>query len=564
MTCKRIYIYALTLKNYLKILFFIFFIFFICFSANSQCVSNQSFTLNPAGPYSPGQVVTVNYSLGNFNGININWIHAFQINLGIGWTNLNPITAPLNPAGSNGNWTWDLQHTYPSGFNFGPGWRFVNSGTAGWGTSSDGPFNMSFQVTVAQTCTPDDLSISMSIFDDCTTGGWTNGSCCVDSLNIYNGVVQVNQNTIPTFSQVGPICKGDLFTLPSSSTNVPAITGSWSPAVNNTSTTTYTFTPNIGQCATTTTMTVVVNNPTTPIFSQVGPICKGDLLTLPSSSTNIPAITGSWSPAVNNTSTTTYTFNPNPGQCGTWTTMTVVVNNPTTPTFSQVGPICKGDLFTLPSSSTNIPAITGSWSPAVNNTSTTTYTFNPNPGQCGTWTTMTVVVNNPTTPTFSQVGPICKGDLFTLPSSSTNIPAITGSWSPAVNNTSTTTYTFNPNPGQCGTWATMTVIVDPVPTVNLVTSPNPACYGDDITLTAITSVNLNLYRFQYNIGNGWQNIITTNNSGWGNINPQYFNNIVTTTQFRVRVRDGWGCSPSPWSTITVPINTIITPPISHN
>ena len=497
MTCKRIYIYALTLKNYLKILFFIFFIFFICFSANSQCVSNQSFTLNPAGPYSPGQVVTVNYSLGNFNGININWIHAFQINLGIGWTNLNPITAPLNPAGSNGNWTWDLQHTYPSGFNFGPGWRFVNSGTAGWGTSSDGPFNMSFQVTVAQTCTPDDLSISMSIFDDCTTGGWTNGSCCVDSLNIYNGVVQVNQNTIPTFSQVGPICKGDLFTLPSSSTNVPAITGSWSPAVNNTSTTTYTFTPNIGQCATTTTMTVVVNNPTTPIFSQVGPICKGDLLT-------------------------------------------------------------------LPSSSTNIPAITGSWSPAVNNTSTTTYTFNPNPGQCGTWTTMTVVVNNPTTPTFSQVGPICKGDLFTLPSSSTNIPAITGSWSPAVNNTSTTTYTFNPNPGQCGTWATMTVIVDPVPTVNLVTSPNPACYGDDITLTAITSVNLNLYRFQYNIGNGWQNIITTNNSGWGNINPQYFNNIVTTTQFRVRVRDGWGCSPSPWSTITVPINTIITPPISHN
>ena len=430
MTCKSIYIYVLTLKNYLKILFFIFFIFFICFSANSQCVSNQSFTLNPAGPYSPGQVVTVNYSLGNFNGININWIHAFQINLGIGWTNLNPITAPLNPAGSNGNWTWDLQHTYPSGFNFGPGWRFVNSGTAGWGTSSDGPFNMSFQVTVAQTCTPDDLSISMSIFDDCTTGGWTNGSCCVDSLNIYNGVVQVNQNTIPT--------------------------------------------------------------------------------------------------------------------------------------FSQVGPICKGDLFTLPSSSTNIPAITGSWSPAVNNTSTTTYTFNPNPGQCGTWTTMTVVVNNPTTPTFSQVGPICKGDLFTLPSSSTNIPAITGSWSPAVNNTSTTTYTFNPNPGQCGTWATMTVIVDPVPTVNLVTSPNPACYGDDITLTAITSVNLNLYRFQYNIGNGWQNIITTNNSGWGNINPQYFNNIVTTTQFRVRVRDGWGCSPSPWSTITVPINTIITPPISHN
>jgi hypothetical protein len=244
--------------------------------------------------------------------------------------------------------------------------------------------------------------------------------------------------------------------------------------------------------------------------------------------------------------------------------MTVVVNNPTTPTFTQVGPICKGDALTLSTSSTNLPAITGSWSPAINNTSTTTYTFNPNSGQCATWTTMTVVVNNPTTPTFNQISPICSGGTFTLPNSSTNVPAITGSWSPAINNATTTTYTFNPNSGQCATWTTMTVVVDPVPTVTLVASPDPACFGDDITLTAITSIPLNLFRFQYNIGNGWQNIITTNNSGWGNINPQYFNNIVATTQFRVRVREDWGCTASSWSAITVPINAIITPPISHN
>jgi len=158
----------------------------------SQCVSNQSSNLAPPGPYQPGQVVTVTYTLGNFTGININWIHAFQINLGVGWTNLTPITAPANPGGSTGNWLWDLQNTYPSGFNFGPGWRFVNSGTAGWGTSSTGPFTMSFQVTVAPTCTSDDLSIGMEVFDDCVTGGWSNGNCCNDpNYQIYNGNVQV-------------------------------------------------------------------------------------------------------------------------------------------------------------------------------------------------------------------------------------------------------------------------------------------------------------------------------------------------------------------------------------
>ena len=173
-----------------KVLFILFLL--IGLTASSQCISNQSSTLIPAGPYQPGDVVTVNYTLGTFNGINVNWIHAFQINLGVGWTNLTPILAPGNPFGSAGFWMWDLQNTYPGGFNFGPGWRFVNAGTAGWGTSSSGPFTMSFQVTVAPTCTPDNLSISIEVFDDCTTGGWSNGGCCNDpAYNIYNGVVQI-------------------------------------------------------------------------------------------------------------------------------------------------------------------------------------------------------------------------------------------------------------------------------------------------------------------------------------------------------------------------------------
>ena len=165
----------------------------LSFTSYSQCVSNQSSTIVPAGPYTSGQVVTVNYTLGTFTQLNVNWIIAFQINLGAGWTNLTPVIAPGNPGGSGGYWLWDLQNTYPSGLNFGPGWRFVNTGfNPDWGTASTGPFTMSFQVTVAQTCTADNLSISMNVFGDCLTGGWNNGACCTDpAYQIYSGNVQV-------------------------------------------------------------------------------------------------------------------------------------------------------------------------------------------------------------------------------------------------------------------------------------------------------------------------------------------------------------------------------------
>ncbi|MFP9098040.1 T9SS type A sorting domain-containing protein [Flavobacterium sp. RHBU_24] len=214
-------------------------------------------------------------------------------------------------------------------------------------------------------------------------------------------------------------------------------------------------------CATTTTVTsntvtMSVSDNDTPTFTQIAPICEGSLFTLPLTSDN--GITGTWSPAVNNTMTTTYTFTPNAGQCAVPTTMTVTVSNNITPTFTQIAPICEGSLFTLPLTSDN--GITGTWSPAINNTMTTTYTFTPNAGQCAVATIMTVTVSNNITPTFTQVAPICAGGLFTLPVTSDN--GITGTWSPEVNNTMTTTYTFTPNAGQCAATATMAVEVNSV------------------------------------------------------------------------------------------------------
>lgn len=86
----------------------------------------------------------------------------------------------------------------------------------------------------------------------------------------------------------------------------------------------YTFTPNAGQCASTTTMTVTVNNNTIPVFTPISAICSGESFSLPSMSNN--GISGTWSPAVNNAVTTIYTFTPVSGQCVQTATMTVVVN----------------------------------------------------------------------------------------------------------------------------------------------------------------------------------------------------------------------------------------------
>jgi hypothetical protein len=266
--------------------------------------------------------------------------------------------------------------------------------------------------------------------------------------------ITVNPNVTPTFTAVDPICAGaTLSALPTTSTN--GITGTWAPALDNTATTTYTFTPTAGQCATTTTLAITVNPNVAPTFTAVDPICTGATLSaLPTTSTN--GITGTWAPALDNTATTTYTFTPTAGQCATTTTLAITVNPIVNPTFTAVDPICAGaTLSALPTTSTN--GITGTWTPALDNTATTTYTFTPTAGQCATTTTLEITVNPIVTSTFNQVAAICAGDTFTLPT--TSLQGVTGTWSPAISNTSTTAYTFTPTSGQCATTATMTVTV---------------------------------------------------------------------------------------------------------
>jgi hypothetical protein len=102
--------------------------------------------------------------------------------------------------------------------------------------------------------------------------------------------------------------------LPTLSNN--GITGTWNPATISTAaagTTTYTFTPDAGQCATaTTTVDVTVTGAVTPTFDPIGNLCIGATAPLlPAVSNN--GINGTWNPATISTATagtTTYTFTP--------------------------------------------------------------------------------------------------------------------------------------------------------------------------------------------------------------------------------------------------------------
>jgi gliding motility-associated-like protein len=305
---------------------------------------------------------------------------------------------------------------------------------------------------------------------------------CADSVTLD---VVVNPIRIPTFDPVEPICIGDTIAdLPTTSNN--GISGTWTPNINNMNTSVYTFTPDPDEgCVDSITLEITVNTLDIPLFDFSTSICEGELFNLPTTSIN--GISGTWSPEFNNSTTNNYTFTPLAEECATPTTLEITVNPIITPIFDSVNPICEGEtLEDLPTISNN--GIIGSWSPELNNSATTLYTFTPDTSECANEITLEIVVNPLLIPQFDSLGPICPGQtLSALPNTSNN--GITGSWSPELNNNTTTIYTFTPASGQgCITETTLEIIVtDPI--LPIFDSVNPICLGENLENLPTTSLN---------------------------------------------------------------------------
>jgi gliding motility-associated-like protein len=239
--------------------------------------------------------------------------------------------------------------------------------------------------------------------------------------------ITITDNITPLFDPIGPLCIGSAPpALPGESTNTPPITGTWQPALIDTSvpgSSTYTFTPDAGQCAAPFDMIIVVTDEITPLFAQIGPLCQ--LTTpppLPAASNNAPPITGTWSPSSIDTSVpglTIFTFTPDEDQCAVSTSMAIEVLENVVPLFDQIGPLSQNTTPPLlPASSNNTPAITGTWNPPFIDTSvpgTYNYIFTPDPGQCASITDMNITVLFDYLQAITGSGEHCMGDAAIVP-----------------------------------------------------------------------------------------------------------------------------------------------------
>jgi RHS repeat-associated protein len=293
--------------------------------------------------------------------------------------------------------------------------------------------------------------------------------------------IQVTQPYMPTFTEVSAICAGESIN-PLPLVSLEGISGTWSPELNNQETTTYIFTPNIGQCASLTILTITINPQIIPSFSEIDPICTGSYLE-PLPTTSLDGIVGTWSPALDNTNTKTYTFTPYQSQCAQSTELTITVNPVTIPKFDDIEPLCSENTINV-LSPVSSEGIFGTWSPEFDSKNTTVYTFTPDEGQCAGTTTLQIKIIESDIPVFDEVTPVCSGEFVNeLPAISNN--GISGIWSPEIDNTVTTTYTFTPDPLYCSSVATLTITIDPkLPTFREIP---PICQGEVINDLPTTS-----------------------------------------------------------------------------
>ncbi len=282
--------------------------------------------------------------------------------------------------------------------------------------------------------------------------------------------------------------------------NPGALTGSnvsVSPLVN----TTYTVTGSNGTCSNTKTITVIVNPlPTLTVTATPTAICNGGSATLTASG----AAAYNWLPGalvganvvVNPTVTTTYTvIGTSAAGCSNTKTITLIVNPiPTITAVASPTNICAGSSATL----TSTGATSYTWNPGaliggtvtVNPAATTLYTVTgSNAFGCTTTKTVNLLVTPiPTVNATASPTAICAGGSTTLTASGAtsytwNPGALIGttvSVSPATN----TTYTVTGSNGTCSNTKTVSVIVNPLPTLTVTATPTAICNGGSATLTA--------------------------------------------------------------------------------
>lgn len=247
-----------------------------------------------------------------------------------------------------------------------PTWTLGSRTDASWANQSSLRFRIIWKNNTSSSIDPPLAIDHILITADATTA-------CDSTQTECFTIAPAASSATPLFTQITAICEGaSAPTLPTSSNNTPAITGTWNAPINTNmlGTTTYTFTPTAGQCASSTTMIITVNQRITPIFTAIDPICLGATpLALPTSSTN--GIAGTWVPATINTSTVgniTYTFTPTASGCANNGTLNVIISQLPSVLLTADSVTCFGESngSIITTVSDGIPTYSYLWSNGAN------------------------------------------------------------------------------------------------------------------------------------------------------------------------------------------------------
>ena len=347
------------------------------------------------------------------------------------------------------------------------------------------------------------IVVSPSVTTVYTLNG-SNGFGC-SSVQLFTLVVNATP-TINITSTSTTICSGQTLLLTANGAN----SYNWSPAggsgttalVNPTSTTVYTVTGTSSGCSASNTFTLIVNQlPTITAVASPTNICSGFSSTLTAGG----AIGYSWTPpfttgsliVVSPTTTTDYTvYGIDALNCINSQTINLLVTpTPTVSAIASPTAICIGSSGNLIGSG----ALNYTWQPgalngsnvAVNPTVTTTYTVTGDNGaSCNNSNTVTVFVNPlPIISAVASSTAVCSGSSVSLTASG----GINYTWTPGLgtgstvvdNPTITATYTvLGEDANTCLNTATVSVLVNPLPTLTTVATPSTICFGTSLTLSS--------------------------------------------------------------------------------